>query len=188
MPAGHKGAWDRATGSEWRRTLSQGESVTARRRKILMDKWDSVGQLMNLHQYPQIGSWTHHFSGSVCCITELCPGSSGGYGEDLQWADSVHCGTVFWGDRDDKSKGADGIRRGTWIYGETRAGDRRVQEERCWIRHACTPWWNSVPEGSVRASRHQSTCHLWFWSKRVYFILYYFIEVECLNLIGCRTF
>lgn len=52
------------------------------------EKQDGVGYEL-ISKRPIMGrkvleSWTHHFSASVCCQTELCPGSGGGYGEDLQ--------------------------------------------------------------------------------------------------------
>ncbi len=75
---------------------------------------------------------------SLCVLTALCTGSSGGQWEDLYWSDPLHWEKPLWGDTADQRSGEDcseSSRRTTEAIG---AGDWRSEEERHWAGAAFT--------------------------------------------------
>ncbi len=75
---------------------------------------------------------------SLCVLTALCTGSSGGQWEDLYWDYTLHWEKALWGDTDDQRSGK-GWSESSWRTTEaTEAGDWRSEEEKRWTGAAFT--------------------------------------------------
>ncbi len=75
---------------------------------------------------------------SLCVLTALCTGSSGGQWEDLYWDYTLHWEKALWGDTDDQRSGK-GWSESSWRTTEaTGAGDWRSEEEKRWAGSAFT--------------------------------------------------
>ena len=92
---------------------------------------------------------------SVCLLTALCTGSSGGQWEDLYWPDGVHWEETLWGERADQSSGEDWTESGWRAPEETGAGDCWSEEERRWAGAAFTlRGSHPFPPGNITDSDH----------------------------------
>ncbi len=75
---------------------------------------------------------------SLCVLTALCTGSSGGQWEDLYWDYTLHWEKPLWGDTADQRSGK-GWSESSWRTTEaTGAGDWRSEEEKRWAGAAFT--------------------------------------------------
>ncbi len=75
---------------------------------------------------------------SLCLLTALCTGSSGGQWEDLYWSDPLHWEKPLWGDTADQ-RSREGCSESSWRTTEaTGAGDWRSEEEKRWAGAAFT--------------------------------------------------
>ncbi len=75
---------------------------------------------------------------SLCVLTALCTGSSGGQWEDLYWDYTLHWEKPLWGDTADQRSGK-GWSESSWRTTEaTEAGDWRSEEEKRWAEAAFT--------------------------------------------------
>ncbi len=101
---------------------------------------------------------------SLCALTALCTGSSGGQWEDLYWDYTLHWEKPLWGDTADQRSGK-GWSESSWRTTEaTGAGDWRSEEEKRWAGAAFTHrpshpfppgteiWWTE--QWSLRREEH----------------------------------
>ncbi len=75
---------------------------------------------------------------SLCVLTALCTGSSGGQWEDLYWSDPLHWEKSLWGDTADQRSGKAWSESSWRTTEETGAGDWRSEEEKRWAGAAFT--------------------------------------------------
>ncbi len=85
---------------------------------------------------------------SLCVLTALCTGSSGGQWEDLYWSDPLHWEMPLWGDTADQRSGKGSCKSSWRTLWATEAGDWWSEEERCWAGAVFTHCSHLFPSGN----------------------------------------